>query len=81
MLNGMQRTIFNRIKAVLAESGVSNKELADAIGVTEETVSAWCTNKKQASWENLYAIADYLGVDVRSLLVPNKKSPTKDFKF
>jgi DNA-binding XRE family transcriptional regulator len=77
----MDRIIYNRIKAVLAELRISNKTLAEAIGVTEETVSSWCVNKKQPSWENLYSIADYLKVDVRSLLVPNKKSPTKDFKF
>jgi DNA-binding XRE family transcriptional regulator len=77
----MDKIIYNRIKAVLAELGVSNKTLAQAIGVTVETVSAWCVNKKQPSWENLYAIADYLKVDVRSLFVPNKKSPAKDFKF
>jgi DNA-binding XRE family transcriptional regulator len=77
----MEVNVYNRIKVVLAEFGTSQKTLAEAIGVSEETVSAWCTNKKQPSWENLYAIADYLNVDVRSLFVPNKKSPTKDFKF
>ena len=77
----MEKVVYNRIKAVLAELGVSNKALAEGIGVTEETVSSWCVQKKQPSWENLYAIADFLEVDVRALLVPNKKSPTKNFKF
>lgn len=77
----MEQIIYNRIKAVLAEQGVSNKSLAEAIGVREQAVSSWCVQKKQPSWENLYAIADFLEVDVRSLLVPNEKSPTKNFKF
>ena len=77
----MDRIIYNRIKAVLAELGISNKTLAEAIGVTVETVSTWCVNKKQPSWENLYAIADYLKVDVRELLVPNEKSPKKNIKL
>ena len=77
----MERTTYNRIKAVLAENAVSNKALAGALSVSEETVSSWCVQKKQPSFENLFAIADYLKVDVRELLVPNKKSPKKDVKF
>jgi transcriptional regulator with XRE-family HTH domain len=66
------KVLYNRIKAALAEAGVSGKELADALGVTEQTVSAWCTNTKQPSLQTLYLIADYLKIDVRDLLVPNK---------
>jgi putative transcriptional regulator len=77
----MQKVAYNRIKIVLAEKSVSNKTLAEAIGVTEDTVSSWCVQRRQPSWENLYTIADYLEVDVRELLVPNKKSPRKEFKF
>lgn len=77
----MGNVVYNRIKAVLAECGVSNKALSEALGVREEAVSSWCVQKKQPSWENLFAIADFLEVDVRSLLVPNEKSPTKSFKF
>jgi len=77
----MEKVVYNRIKAALAEGGISNKALAEGIGVREEAVSSWCVQKKQPSWENLYAIADFLEVDVRSLLVPNEKSPSKNFKF
>ena len=77
----MKEVIYNRIKVVLAEKSVSNKTLAEAIRVTEDTVSSWCVQRRQPSWENLYAIADCLEVDVRELLVPNKKSPKKDVKF
>jgi transcriptional regulator with XRE-family HTH domain len=77
----MEKVSYNRIKIALAEKVVSNKALAEALGVTEVAVSSWCVQKKQPSWENLYAIADFLEMDVRALLVPNKKSPTKDFKF
>lgn len=72
---------YNRIKVALAEKSVTNKALAEKLGVTEDTVSSWCVQRRQPSWENLYAIADFLKVDVRSLLIPNKNSPSKDFKF
>jgi transcriptional regulator with XRE-family HTH domain len=77
----MEKIVYNRLKAVLAEHGVSNKELADAIEKTEQTVSNWCRQLYQPSLQDLHAIADYLKNDVRELLVPNKKSPRKDFKF
>lgn len=77
----MDKAIYNRIKAVLAERGVSNKDLADAIGVTEQTVSNWCVQKYQPSLQHLVATANYLKIDVRELLVPNEQSPRKDFKF
>jgi len=77
----MEKAGFNRIKAVLAEKGVTSKGLAEALGVNKDTVSSWCVQRKQPSIENLFTIADVLQVDVRSLLIPNEKSPTKNFKF
>lgn len=77
----MENGSYNRIKAVLAEKGITNKALAEALGVNKDTVSSWCVQRKQPSLENLFTIADFLEVDVRSLLFPNEKSPTKNFKF
>lgn len=68
----MKKVILNRIKAVLAEEGKTNKELADQLGVAEPTVSRWCTNTQQPSLEMLFEIAKALKRDVRELLVPNK---------
>lgn len=61
---------YNRIKAVLAEKGKSNKELAEAMGLVEQTVSRWCTNRRQPPIEKLYEISKILKVDIRDLLVP-----------
>ncbi len=35
---------INRIKAVLAEKQVSAKQLCEAVGKNETTVSRWCNN-------------------------------------
>lgn len=59
---------LNRIKAVLAEKGVSNKELADMLGVTEGTVSTWCRNIKQPRMENLFEIAKALEIEPATLI-------------
>ncbi|SFE67594.1 DNA-binding transcriptional regulator, XRE family [Chitinophaga sp. CF118] len=64
----MNKPKYNRIKAVLAEKGVSNKELAEDLGVTEGTVSTWCRNFKQPKIETLFEIAKHLNVEAIDLL-------------
>lgn len=67
-----KKKVLNRIKAVLAEKSISNKELAQKVKVTPETVSRWCTNDIQPSIETLFEIAKVLDVDMRELLVKTK---------
>jgi transcriptional regulator with XRE-family HTH domain len=69
----MSKKKFNRVKAVLADKGKTSKWLAQQIGRDRSTVSRWCTNDMQPPLEVLYQIAELLEVDVRELLVPNKK--------
>ena len=66
----MKPTRYNRIKAVLAEKNITNKQLARELNVKQETVSRWCTNQSQPSVQVLYEIARYLKMDIRELLVP-----------
>lgn len=68
----MQKGQYNRIKAVLAEKGVTNKELAEALKIAPQTVSRWCTNDMQPSVEKLFEVSKYLKMDVRELLVSTK---------
>jgi putative transcriptional regulator len=72
---------YNRLSEILASKDISNKWLAEKLGVSEVTVSNWCNQINQPSWKNLYRIAEILEIDVRELLVPNESSPRKDFKF
>jgi len=65
----MDKAAYNRIKAVLAEQKVTNKQLASYLKIKPETVSRWCTNDSQPTIKSLFKIAKYLKVDVRSLLV------------
>jgi transcriptional regulator with XRE-family HTH domain len=69
----MGKTIYNRIKSVLAEKGKSNIDLADLLDITPETVSSWCTNSAQPSIKRLFEIASVLDIDVRQLLVSTKQ--------
>ena len=60
---------LNRIKAVLADAGQTNKWLADQLGKDRVTISKWCTNTTQPDLQTLSKIAEILGVNIRELLV------------
>lgn len=40
---------YNRLRVVLAEKEITNRWLAEQMGVTDMTVSRWKTNKIQPS--------------------------------
>jgi len=69
----MSKIIYNRIKAVLAENGKTNKDLADALKIAPETVSSWCTNSAQPSIKKLFEVAVYLNIEAGDLLVSSKR--------
>jgi putative transcriptional regulator len=64
----MNHKPINRLKAVLAEQGKTNKWLAEKLGKNETTVSRWCTNETQPTMDTLVEIAQLLGIDVRELI-------------
>ncbi len=58
----------NRIRVVLADKQITNRWLAEQMGVTDMTVSRWKTNKIQPSMPQFVEIARLLQVDIRDLL-------------
>lgn len=60
---------LNRIKAVLADAGQTNKWLAEQLGKDPATVSKWCTNTSQPDLQTLAKISELLNVNIRELLV------------
>ena len=60
----------NRIRVVLADKQITNRWLAEQMGVTDTdmTVSRWKTNKIQPSMPQFVEIARLLQVDIRDLL-------------
>lgn len=64
----MAENKLNRLKVVLAERDITNKWLAEQLNVTEITVSRWVTNQRQPPLEQLYSIAQVLGVSPRELI-------------
>ena len=70
----MNKKPINRLKAVLAEQGRTNKWLAEMLDKKETTVSRWCTNEVQPSVDSLVAIAALLKIDVRELINPTENT-------
>lgn len=64
---------LNRLKAVLADSGKTNKWLAEQLGKDPVTISKWCTNTTQPDIQTLAKISDLLQVNIRELLVDRNK--------
>ena len=65
---------LNRLKAVLADAGQTNKWLPEQLGKDPVTVSKWCTNTTQPDLQTLSKISDLLHVDIRELLVSRNQS-------
>ena len=64
----MEKQPLNRIKVMLAERMVSNKELAEMLGKDPATISKWVTNTSQPTLENLIEIARCLKCDMNDLV-------------
>jgi putative transcriptional regulator len=71
-LRNMNSKPINRLKAVLAEQGKTNKWLAEKLNKNETTISRWCTNETQPSMDTFISIAKVLSVDVKELINSTK---------
>ena len=64
----MENKPQNRIKVMLAERMLSNKDLAEMLGKDPATISKWVTNTSQPTLENLIEIARCLKCDMNDLV-------------
>lgn len=64
----MGRKKINRLKVVLAEKGMTNKQLAEILDKDPSVISKWVTNVAQPNVEMLIQLAKILGVRVDDLL-------------
>ena len=64
----MGRKKINRLKVVLAEKGMTNKQLAEILDKDPSVISKWVTNFAQPNVEMFIQLAKILGVRVDDLL-------------
>ena len=58
----------NRLRIILAEKNVTNHWLATEMGVTDMTVSRWCTNRIQPSISQLVQISKLLDTKMEKFI-------------
>ena len=68
----------NRIRVILAELNITNRALADKMGVSEMTLSRWVTNRTQPSMSQFVEISKILNVDIKLLIEVNPKEISGD---
>ncbi|ASV77951.1 helix-turn-helix transcriptional regulator [Elizabethkingia anophelis] len=66
-----------RLKELLNEKGIQNKDLADKIGVTPTTISNITQGNNFPKPETLLKIAEALDIDIRELFVSTKKKESE----
>lgn len=64
----MARIITNRIKELLAEKNISQKQLSELTGITESAISHYVKGDRVPRGMNLIKIADALGTTADDLL-------------
>lgn len=72
-----------RLKKLMAETGVTQKQVADAIGVTEPAMNHYINGRREPNIEMLCKLADFFHVSVDYLVgrdVP-KERPMPDTTF
>lgn len=66
---------MNRIKEVLEEKGIKQTWLADKLSKSYNMVNSYVQNRRQPNLDDLYKIAEVLGVDAKQLLVTEIHKP------
>jgi transcriptional regulator with XRE-family HTH domain len=59
---------MNRIKEILENKGIKQIWLAEQLGKSYNMVNAYVQNRQQPRIEDLYRIAEILGVEAKELL-------------
>lgn len=65
----MTTSLGERLRVAIEQTGVSQTTLAEALGVSQPAVSAWCADRRTPRAESVIKIADMLGVSVDWLLL------------
>lgn len=59
--------MYQNIRAEMARCGITQKQLADSVGVSHVTLCKWLNGKSAPTIENALSVAKVLGCDVAYL--------------
>lgn len=66
-----KEVVGRRLKSGLIDKGMTVKDLADAIGMSEYAVKEWCGGRSGMTLENAIKVCDALGWPLDRLAVRN----------
>lgn len=79
MTKEWSKQVFARnLQRYIAMSGKTQKELADAIGVSAPTFNEWTSGKKFPRIDKIQKLADYFGILKSDLIEDKEKKPIID---
>ena len=64
----MKIIVAEKIRDLMKEQGLKQVQLAERIGVKQNTISAWLLGKKEPCIMSLWLLADYFEVDIDYLV-------------
>lgn len=67
-IDNVQIQVAARIKELMKENNLTQVALAAAVGLKQNTVSAWLLGKKEPSIRSMWLLADYFNVDIDYLV-------------
>jgi len=78
MAKEWSRKVFSKnLQRYIAESGKTQKELSDIIGVSAPTFNEWVSGKKFPRIDKIQKLADYFGI-LKSDLIEEKMTEEKE---
>lgn len=79
-----RRVFANNLKSCLQEKGVTQKEVAEALGLSQGALSDWMSLRRTPGMDRVQRLAEYFGVEMSDLVeepsVKNKYYVSKEFK-
>lgn len=77
MTEDRQRQIFsNNLRRLIDVSGKTQKDVADAIGVSQQIMNAWARGKAIPRMGKIQRLADYFGVEKSDLIDEKPEGPS-----
>ena len=73
-------TVGERIRAARKQAGLTLEEVADRLGISNQSVAQWETGRRKPKLETLQRIADALQVPIESLLLEQTVNDQKDWR-
>lgn len=65
-----------KLRELRKRTGITMKDLGEAVGLAESTISHYETGKRQPDYETLLKFSEFFGVSVDYLLTGNEKEKT-----